>query len=68
MLKKFCKISDDSDYFDDAKSKLEGWIDKLERPNDIYIPLNTYKNEEKLPCPIAEDILIPEEILDYSPN
>ncbi len=68
MLNNFCQISEDSLYFDDAKSTLDEWIIQSDRPNNIYIALNTFQNEENRPCPIAEHISIPEDILESSRN
>ncbi|NES18463.1 MAG: hypothetical protein F6K41_05940 [Symploca sp. SIO3E6] len=55
MFGEFCRLSQDSIYFNDAKSKLDQWLELYE--NNIQIALETFQAEENDSCPVAEDIL-----------
>ena len=54
MFGEFCRLPQNSTYFDDAKSKLEQWLQLYE--DDIQIALETFQAEENDSCPVAEDV------------
>ncbi|NET55691.1 MAG: hypothetical protein F6K47_05825 [Symploca sp. SIO2E6] len=54
MLGEFCRLRQNSTYFDDAKSKLDQWLQLYE--DDIQIALETFQAEESDSCPIVEDV------------
>ncbi|NET57572.1 MAG: hypothetical protein F6K47_15835 [Symploca sp. SIO2E6] len=54
MLRNFCRISEDSDYFASAQRQLRLW--KQSHEEDIQIALDTFWLAESDSCPVAEDM------------